>query len=145
MFNRILVAVDDSEMGDWVIEALSQLDLDPDSLVILCHIISPAELGVGQPANLAKPAGHLQQIEDRLIAYSQDIDETFERTVEIVTELVEGDPAEEIIRLAHIHQAELIILGSRGLTGVSRILQGSVSLQVVEESPCSVLVVKSSR
>ena len=57
-------------------------------------------------------------------------------------ELVTGDPAEEIIRLGNIYQADLIIIGSRGLTGMKRIVQGSVSSQVVEESSCSVLVVK---
>lgn len=57
-------------------------------------------------------------------------------------ELVNGDPAEEIIRLANIHKADLIVIGSRGLTGMTRIVQGSVSSQVVEEAHCSVLVVK---
>lgn len=57
-------------------------------------------------------------------------------------EIVSGDPSEEIIRLANIYQADLIVIGSRGLTGVKRILQGSVSSQVVEDAPCSVLVVK---
>lgn len=57
-------------------------------------------------------------------------------------EIVRGDPSEEIIRLANIYQADLIVIGSRGLTGVKQILQGSVSNQVVEDAPCSVLVVK---
>jgi len=131
-------------MATEVIQALSQFDLIPDSLVILTHVMSPQELGLGQSAEFAKPTGHLQQIQARLEAYSQEIDQVFEHTLDIITELVEGEPATEIIRLAHIHQAELILLGSRGLTGVSRILQGSVSAQVLEESPCSVFVVKSS-
>jgi nucleotide-binding universal stress UspA family protein len=53
-----------------------------------------------------------------------------------------GNPAEEIIRLASIYEADLIVLGSRGLTGVNRILKGSVSSQVVSEAPCTVMVVK---
>ena len=40
-----------------------------------------------------------------------------------------------------IYQTDLIILGTRGLKGVERILQDSVSGQVVAEAPCSVLVV----
>ncbi|MGA9377200.1 MAG: universal stress protein, partial [Phormidium sp.] len=47
-----------------------------------------------------------------------------------------------IIRLANIHHADLIIIGSRGLTGLKRILERSVSSQVVEDAPCSVLLVK---
>ncbi len=131
-------------MGERVIQALCQLDLPPESLIILTHVISPQELGVGQPADVAKPAAHLEQISTQLENYAAEIDETFEGIVDIATELTEGEPAAEIVRLAHIHQAQLIILGSRGLVGVSRILQGSVSAQVVEEAPCSVFVVKSS-
>ena len=48
---------------------------------------------------------------------------------------------EEILRLANIYQVDLIILGTRGLKGVERILKDSVSGQVVAEASCSVLVV----
>lgn len=58
-------------------------------------------------------------------------------------EIVTGDPAEEIIRLANIYQADLIVIGSRGLTGMNKIIQGSVSSQVVENATCAVLVVKT--
>jgi nucleotide-binding universal stress UspA family protein len=64
---------------------------------------------------------------------------------ESIIEIVTGDPAEEIIRLANIYQVDLIAIGSRGLTGVKRIIQGSVSSQVVENAPCSVMVVKPAR
>jgi nucleotide-binding universal stress UspA family protein len=55
---------------------------------------------------------------------------------------VTGDVAEEIVRLANIYKADLIVIGCRGLTGLKRILEGSVSSQVVGEAVCSVLVVK---
>jgi nucleotide-binding universal stress UspA family protein len=38
---------------------------------------------------------------------------------------------------------DLIILGTRGLTGVDRILARSISSEVVEQAPCTVMVVKS--
>lgn len=59
-------------------------------------------------------------------------------------EIVTGDPVEEILRLANIYGADLIVLGSRGLTGVERVVQGSVSGAVVADAPCSVFVVKSA-
>ena len=49
---------------------------------------------------------------------------------------------DELVRLANIHQADLIVIGSRGLTGMNRILKGSVSSQVAADAHCSVLVVK---
>lgn len=58
-------------------------------------------------------------------------------------EIVSGEPAEEILRLANIHKVDLIAIGCRGLTGLKRILEGSVSAEVVAEAPCSVLVVRA--
>ena len=56
-------------------------------------------------------------------------------------EVVEGGPAPEIIRAAARDQADLIVVGSRGRTGVGRIL-GSVSHAVVHQAPGSVLIVR---
>jgi nucleotide-binding universal stress UspA family protein len=79
------------------------------------------------------------QLEKQLQSYQAQL--PGESALEIVT----GDPAEEIIRLANIYNADLIVIGSRGLTGVKRIIQGSVSSQVVENAHCSVLVVKPAK
>ena len=58
-------------------------------------------------------------------------------------EIVSGQPAEQILRLANIYKTDLIAIGCRGLTGVKRILGGSVRYQVVAEAHCSVLVVQA--
>lgn len=60
-------------------------------------------------------------------------------------ELVGGDPADEVIRLANIHKADLFVVGSPTLTGMIQIVLGSVSTQVMEESHFSVLVVKPGK
>ncbi len=60
----------------------------------------------------------------------------------VEVEFVIGDPTAEIIRLSNIYNADLIVIGNRGLKGRNRILQGSVSSQVVAEANCSVLVVR---
>jgi nucleotide-binding universal stress UspA family protein len=52
-----------------------------------------------------------------------------------------GDPAEEIAILADELQADLVVVGSRGLGAVRRALLGSVSLAVVKRSRVPVLVV----
>ncbi|HBY78128.1 MAG TPA: universal stress protein, partial [Cyanobacteria bacterium UBA11148] len=77
-----------------------------------------------------------QETERQLQSYQAEL------PCESEVEIVNGDPAVEIVRLAHIYHADLIVIGSRGLTGLKRILQGSVSSQVVADAPCSVLVVK---
>ena len=61
--------------------------------------------------------------------------------VKVETELISGDPAEEIVKF--VNEDDLIILASQGRKGLNRFLLGSVSEEVVRNAPCSVLVVKS--
>ncbi|MBP5971220.1 universal stress protein [Brasilonema sp. CT11] len=139
MLKTILVALDDSELADKVIHTLQQLVLEKDSKVILCHVFSPSESEMELPADRPQPESSTFSyfhIEKQLQSYQTLL------PVESNIELVTGNPPEEIIRLANIYKADLIIIGSRGLTGMNRIVQGSVSSQVVEEANCSVLVVK---
>lgn len=55
---------------------------------------------------------------------------------------VTGHAAAKIIEVTKRRRADLVVIGSRGLTGLKRFLLGSVSRQVVKHSPCSVLVVR---
>lgn len=138
MFKKILVALDSSGLSEQVVEMIKQLHLQPETKVVLAHVI----VNLGTDPNVAadRPQADTEDIPhhqlEKLQAYQATL--PYQSELEIVT----GDPAEEIIRLANIHQVDLIVMGSRGLTGMRRILQGSVSSEVVEEAPCSVLVVK---
>lgn len=53
-----------------------------------------------------------------------------------------GRPADEILRVAHDVGADLIIVGSKGLTGLERAVLGSVSEKVVREAGCTVEVAR---
>ena len=53
-----------------------------------------------------------------------------------------GNPAEEIMKVASKHRADLIVMGAKGLGAIARFLLGSVSTRVVQHSSCSVLVVR---
>jgi len=55
-----------------------------------------------------------------------------------------GDPGRWIRDLAHSWEADLIVLGRRGLTGVAEMFLGSVSNYIVHHVGCSVLVVQFS-
>lgn len=56
--------------------------------------------------------------------------------------LLEGDPANEIARFATDASIDVIVIGTRGRTGVDRLVLGSVAERVMREAPCTVLVVK---
>ncbi len=139
MFPKILVALDSSALSERVVQTLHEFRLQPETKVILAHVVLPSEPGLERPADQpqVEPEVGFWQIEKQLQAYQAGLPCRSE------LEIVVGDPAEEIVRLANIHQAALIVVGSRGLTGLNRILQRSVSSQVLADAPCSVFVVKS--
>ncbi|BAZ89832.1 UspA domain-containing protein [Raphidiopsis curvata NIES-932] len=141
MLNTILVALDDSEIAERVIETLESLMLSRNAQVILCHVF-PSSDSTELPADRPHPDSpklSYFQVEKQLQTYQEKLG------VKSQLELVSGDPADEIIRLANIYKADLVVIGNRGLTGMKKIVLRSVSTQVMEEAHCSVLVVKSHR
>jgi nucleotide-binding universal stress UspA family protein len=138
VLKTVLLALDDSDASVQLIQMVQQLNLESDAQLILAHVIYSEPIDIASDRPPADIADLDALYADRLNDYKNAL------PWQITVEVVWGDPAEEIIRLAHIHSADLIVMGSRGLTGVNRVLQGSVSSQVVADSPCSVLVVKPS-
>ncbi len=134
MIDRILVALDCSETSPQVLKALEYLQINPEGKIILAHVMgfsdTDRELSIPQPS--------LEAIETQLRTYQSHL------RVRSEIEIITGDAAEEIIRLAHIHKVSLIVLGTRGLVGLKRVVVGSVSSQVVSDAGCSVLVVKEA-
>ncbi len=135
-WNNILVALDDH--ADEVINTLSQFNLTDQHKIVLVHVMTTF---IDRPSGLEKPHTYhddlpYRQIERKLEEYQNNL------PYPSLIEIVNGDPATEIVRLAYIHKIDLIIVGSRGLKGVNRIIQGSTSSQVVNDAPCSVFVVK---
>jgi nucleotide-binding universal stress UspA family protein len=59
------------------------------------------------------------------------------------TRLLEGEPATGIVACAQQESVDIIVIGSHGRTGLSRVLMGSVAEQVVRKASCPVLTVKS--
>jgi nucleotide-binding universal stress UspA family protein len=56
--------------------------------------------------------------------------------------LTKGPPADETVKYAEDQEADLIVTGSRGRTGIQRILLGSVASRIVQLAHCPVLVVR---
>jgi nucleotide-binding universal stress UspA family protein len=140
VLKTILVALDSSKPTYRLIETLDNLQITSAAKIILCHVMPSQDPDMDIPVDRPHPSEEFlyQETEQQLHLYQSKLPCSSE------IQIVNGDPAAEIIRLAHIYHADLIVIGTRGLTGVKRILQGSVSSQVVAEAPCSVLVVKAN-
>lgn len=63
-------------------------------------------------------------------------------SVEVVCHDERGDAAESILEVAEAVDADLIVVGARGLGAVQRFIRGSVSTKVAHNSPCDVLIVE---
>jgi nucleotide-binding universal stress UspA family protein len=66
-----------------------------------------------------------------------------EAGVKATTHAHEGDPAEAILDTAMEQNADLIVVGNRGLSGIQRFLLGSVSQKVSEHASCNVMIVRA--
>jgi len=62
--------------------------------------------------------------------------------VEVESLIVEGHPANEILTVAEERDIDIIVLGTLGRTGISRMLMGSVAEKVTRHAPCPVFVVR---
>jgi nucleotide-binding universal stress UspA family protein len=65
-----------------------------------------------------------------------------EAGMECETELAWGRVPDVICRVAEERACDLIIVGSRGLTGFKRLMLGSISNAVAAKAPCPVLIIK---
>lgn len=59
--------------------------------------------------------------------------------------VMEGDPAAELLRFATERGTGTIVMGTRGHTGIARLLLGSVARNVLVHAPCSVLITRDPR
>jgi nucleotide-binding universal stress UspA family protein len=82
----------------------------------------------------------------------EDVDTTLEAAAQVankagVTVNVyarQGDPADAILDVAEEQEADLIVVGNKGMTGAKRFLLGSVPNKVSHHAPCSVLIIRTT-
>ena len=56
----------------------------------------------------------------------------------------QGDPADAILDVAEEQEADLVVVGNKGMTGAKRFLLGSVPNKVSHHAPCSVLIIRTT-
>jgi nucleotide-binding universal stress UspA family protein len=82
----------------------------------------------------------------------EDVDATLEAAAKVASEAGvtvntyarQGDPADAILDVAEEQEADLIVVGNKGMTGAKRFLLGSVPNKVSHHAPCSVMIIRTS-
>ena len=134
---RILFPTDFSHTGDAALAFATSLAKESDGRLIIVHV---------QEAPLAYGGGEMyygipEPTTDELLNMLHDVKPT-DSNVPVEYRLVTGDPADAVVRLAEDDDADLIVLGSHGRTGLTRLLMGSVAEAIVRKAHCPVLVYK---
>jgi nucleotide-binding universal stress UspA family protein len=87
-----------------------------------------------------------------MISPREDVESTLRAAAVLATEAGvkaelyprQGDPADAIIDVAEERQADLIVVGNKGMTGAKRFLLGAVPNKISHHAPCSVLIVRTT-
>ena len=107
--------------------------------LILVHAFHPIPKEWGSPF-LEQAGVHALSAVEKVMREAQS--KLGDTTLQVVTEVLEGPPAEAILRVAETRECDLIVMGSRGLGELKAVLLGSVSDKVLHHSTVPVLIVK---
>ena len=145
---HVVIGIDGSQEAEAAAEFLLRLSLPEDTRVTVASVVPPL------------PHGQAPMREDRATRLRQIRGEVEDEARKIVTHVVEklrargcradgvvvsGHPSHELLKLAEAMQVDLMVVGSRGLTGDTRYLMGSVSDSIVLYAPCAVLVFRQEQ
>lgn len=153
MYKKILVAFDGSEASKHAMDhAVNFADSFSTELVILSVVprvmmpVFPDEGFGAAPITAAQDMGEYQDKMKEIYNKSleeakKDINDHFP-DMKIEIKLLEGRPSSTIVSAAEEYDADLIVIGSRGIGGITGWILGSTSRNVVESCTKPILVVK---
>lgn len=147
LIRKILVAVDGSNpsfnASTYAIDLAKRFEAE----LIALHVIDPrySKLEIA----LSPRPGRFKEIATIVMEKGEQIVDTVkqkarEKKVSVKTNVIIGTTSvvKEIVQYAHKKKIDMIVIGSRGMTGFKKLLLGSVASGVVTYSDCPVLVVK---
>lgn len=160
MYRKILVALDNSSTSDDLFAQAIELAQATEGALLLVHSLSTQEETSPLPLSgkldgIYWAPGTELDLEAWRQAWTRYETESLERlrhyaaianTAGIATEFRQlvGNPATAICKVAQAWDADLILIGNRGRSGLSELVLGSVSNEVMHRAACSVLVIKAS-
>jgi nucleotide-binding universal stress UspA family protein len=129
----ILYPTDFSRCSDYAFCVACALARDYNARLIIMHV-HPPPVAMGEFGVIPDYVDP-ETLKERLARFHPEF--PAERLV------VAGEPTTEIVRVAADHGADLIVMGSHGRAGLSRLLLGSVAEAVLRKAPCPVLNIKA--
>jgi nucleotide-binding universal stress UspA family protein len=147
VFDRIVVGTDGSETATEAVKTAIELaKLSKGKLEIVSayqpipqdRLKQEGEGITGDVSHVVNPREDVQFILDKAAG------EAKKAKVDVVTHPLEGDPADAILDVAEDIDADLVLVGNKGMTGARRFLLGSVPNKISHHSPCDVWFVKTT-
>jgi nucleotide-binding universal stress UspA family protein len=138
--HNVLVAVDFSEYSAAALRYGMFLAESFSANLILAHAAEPYICAEDLAAGLTVSAVDARCIEIQT-AKLESLRQTVKTSVSAVSVVTKGTPWSQIVAMAKTSNADLIILGTHGRTGLKHALMGSTAERVVRHAACPVLVV----
>jgi nucleotide-binding universal stress UspA family protein len=140
MYNRILVPLDGSQLAEVVLWYAARLAGRLQASLTLAYVSSPSEL---LSRNMYEC--YLQETVSKVKAQAEKMAQETNKAGDINVDyiILKGDPAEEIVAYADKKRYDLIILATRGKSGIRRWALGNVALKVVSATRKQVLLVRA--
>jgi len=140
-FKKILVPIDFSPHSTAAFEAAVEIARSFDAKLHLLHCYQIQPGGIS-PYGIAIPANYFAEIRD---AASQQLADWQEKHVpagiSVDASMMSEAPSEAILTAATKIGADLIVMGTRGLSGFKHVMLGSVAERTVRLAPCPVMTV----
>jgi nucleotide-binding universal stress UspA family protein len=136
-FHRVLVPVDFSEHAKRALARARGLAAAAGGALTLLHVVEPLP-----PMFLAGGLEHRAQLDPDMPGRVEKHMQEWAGDASLPARMAEGQSARQIVRTADELGADLIVMGTRGLTGISHALVGSVTERVCRSAHVPVLVVR---
>jgi universal stress protein A len=130
----ILFPTDFSTASDAALSHAETLAKQAGATLLIVHVEEPPLAYGGGELYYGLPEPNSERIQKML----EDVKPS-DPAVPFEHRLTMGDPAAEVVRIAEEESAEMIVMGTHGRTGLTRLLMGSVAEAIVRRSPCPVL------
>ncbi len=139
----VLVATDFSSHSEAAVRAAINLVKAFGATLHLVHAFD-TPIPIFTPYEVVVPDGFLEQArESATRSLNASRDKIQAEKVDVKAHLTEGPAAPAIARAAEELGADLIVMGTRGNTGLKHVVLGSVAERTIRMAPCSVLTVKT--